>query len=118
MLALTRAVSPSLENCELEFRVREPIDVVRAAQQHRCYEACLESLGLRVISLPAEPDLADTGFLEDPAIVLYEGALVCGTGAESRRREADTIAQALAPFRELRCIRTPGNIEGGDVMHI
>ncbi|HWZ30342.1 MAG TPA: arginine deiminase family protein [Bryobacteraceae bacterium] len=117
-IALTRAVNPNLAQCELEFLERQPIDVPRAAQQHRNYEACLETLGVRVISLPAEPALPDSVFVEDPAIVLDEIAILCRTGAESRRKEAETIAAALAPFRELKCIREPATIEGGDVMRI
>jgi dimethylargininase len=118
MLALTRVVSPNLANCELEFLERQQIDAARAAAQHRCYEKCLESLGLHVISLPAEPDLPDSVFVEDPAIVLDEVAIMCRTGAESRRKEADSIAPAVAPFRELKRIRAPATLEGGDVMRI
>src|SRR5579872_146860 len=118
LTAVTRAVSPNLALCELEFLERQPIDAVRAAAQHHQYEECLESLGARVIALPAEPDLPDSVFVEDPAIVLDEFAVICRTGAESRRREADSIAQALAPFRELKRITAPATIEGGDVMRV
>jgi dimethylargininase len=116
LTAVTRAVSPNLALCELEFLERQPIDAVQAAAQHRQYETCLESLGVRVIALPAEPDLPDSVFVEDPAIVLDEFAVICRTGAESRRGEADSLAQALAPFRGLKRITAPATIEGGDVM--
>ncbi len=113
---MTRAVSPAIDRCELEFLERRPIDAERAAAQHRQYERCLESLGLHVVSLAAEPDLPDSVFVEDPAIVLDEIAIICRAGAESRRREAESLAEALAPYRELKRIVAPATIEGGDVM--
>jgi len=118
LTALTRAVSPNLARCELEFLERQPIDIPLASAQHRAYETCLESLGARIISLPPDPDLPDSVFVEDPAIVLDEIAILCRTGAESRRKEADSLAQVLAEFRELKWIREPGTIEGGDVMRV
>jgi dimethylargininase len=116
LVALTRGVSPNLSRCELEFLDRQPIDPVRAANQHRAYEDILESLGLRITSLPAEPDLPDSVFVEDPAIVLDEIAVICRPGAVSRRPESASIAAALESFRELKRIEAPGTIEGGDVM--
>ena len=118
LTALTRAVSPRLAHCELEFLDRVPIDVPAAARQHRAYEACLESLGTRVISLPPDPALPDSVFVEDTAIVLDEIAIICRSGVESRRKEIDSIAPALAPFRDLKYIHYPGTVEGGDIMRI
>jgi dimethylargininase len=115
LTALTRGVSPALNACELEYLAREPIDVEKAREQHRQYELCLAELGARVISLPAG-DFPDGVFVEDPAIVLDEVAVMCLMGAESRRKESASIAEALARFRELRWIREPGTLEGGDVM--
>lgn len=57
-------------------------------------------------------------FVEDPAIVLDEVAVISRPGAESRRGETESIAQALAPFRELRSIQAPATLEGGDVVHV
>jgi dimethylargininase len=116
--ALTRQVSPTFAACELTFLDREPIDVSKAIEQHRAYEACLRELGAQVISLPTDSDFPDGVFVEDPAIVLDEIAIITRPGAESRRGETESIAQALAPFRELRHLREPATLEGGDVVHI
>lgn len=116
--ALTRQVSPTFASCELTFLDRQPIDVPKAREQHRAYEACLTELGAKVISLPADPQFPDGVFVEDPAIVLDEVAVITRPGAESRRGETERIAQALAPFRELRYIQAPGTLEGGDVVHV
>jgi dimethylargininase len=55
-------------------------------------------------------------FVEDPALVLDEIAVIFPLGTASRRPEAATIAAALEPFRKLAHVRLPGTIEGGDVL--
>jgi dimethylargininase len=116
LTAITRAVSPSMEACELTYLEREPIDIARARQQHRAYEACLAELGVQVIALPAEPDYPDAVFVEDTAVVLDEIAIMTRPGAASRRGESETVERALAPYRELRRLREPATLDGGDVM--
>lgn len=118
LTAITRAVSPAMANCELEFLERQPIDIARAEQQHREYERCLGDLGARVIALPAEPALPDSVFVEDPALVLDEVAVITRLGAASRREETLTLAAALAQFRPLRYLAEPATLEGGDVMRV
>lgn len=118
LTALTRAVSPAMTNCELTFMPRQKIDLAKARRQHRAYEELLESLGARVISLPAEPTLPDSMFVEDPAIVLDEVAVIFPLGTASRRAEAESIAQALSRFREPKYITLPGTLEGGDILRI
>jgi dimethylargininase len=116
--ALTRQVSSTFAACELTFLERQPIDIVKAMEQHRAYETCLKELGAQVISLPADVSHPDGVFVEDPAIVLDEIAIITRPGAASRRGETESIAQALAPFRELRYIREPATLEGGDVIRV
>ena len=118
LTAITRAVSPAIVNCELSFVDRKPIDLAIAQEQHHAYEKLLGKLGVRVISLPAEPDLPDSMFVEDPAIVLDELAVILPLGTETRRREAPSLAQALAAFRKLEYVSLPGTLEGGDVLRI
>ena len=90
----------------------------KARAQHRAYEELLGKLGARVISLPEEPDLPDSMFVEDPAVVLDEVAVICPLGTETRRKESSTIATALERFRKLAYIKLPGTIEGGDVLRV
>src|SRR6266705_4967156 len=118
LTAITRAVSPAIVNCELSFLDRKPINLMRAREQHHSYEKLLESLGARLVSLPAEPDLPNCMFVEDPAIVLDELAVILPLGTETRRREAASLGQALAKFRKLEHITLPGTLEGGDVLRI
>jgi len=118
LTAITRAVSPGIVQCELSFIARKPIGLARAREQHRAYETLLKQLGARVISLPAEPGLPDSMFVEDPAIVLDEVAVILPLGTASRRPEAAALAQALAKFRTLEYLALPGTLEGGDVLRI
>jgi len=118
LTAITRAVSPAIVNCELSFIDRKPIDLAAAQQQHHAYEILLGKLGARVISLPVEPDLPDSIFVEDPAIVLDELAVILPLGTETRRREAPSLAGALVKFRKLEYVSLPGTLEGGDVLRI
>ncbi len=118
LIALTRGVSPTLGDCELQELARQPIDIALAISQHRAYEQCLAELGARVISLPADARFPDGVFVEDPAVVLDEIAILTRMGAESRRGESDSIAAALEPFRPLRRIVKPATLEGGDVMRV
>src|SRR6184192_2510216 len=101
LTAITRAVSPAIVHCELSFIDRKPIDLARAREQHQAYEVLLAKLGSRVISLPPEPDLPDSMFVEDPAIVLDEIAVILPLGTESRRGEAPSLAKELSKYRKL-----------------
>ncbi len=115
-IAITRAVSRAIIQCELTHLARTPIDVERARRQHAQYESALKDLGLAVLSLPEQPELADSVFVEDTALVLDECAILLRPGADSRRPETETIAQALAPYRRLHRIQAPGRIDGGDIL--
>lgn len=116
LTAITRKVSSALANCELSFIERKPIDIQKARAQHHAYEELLRKLGAQVISLPEEAELPDSMFVEDPAVVLAEVAVICPLGTESRRKEAVTIAAALEKFRKLAYVKLPGTLEGGDVL--
>jgi dimethylargininase len=82
------------------------------------YEQLLERAGARVVSLAAEPELPDSMFVEDPAIVLDELAVIFPLGTQSRRAEAESVAKALSRFRRLEYVKLPGLLEGGDVLRI
>ncbi len=118
LIAITRKVSDSISQCELTHVDRQPIDLSLARAQHRAYEQCLTELGCKVRSLPAEPDLADSVFVEDTAVVLDELAVILRPGADSRKAETDSIARTLSPFRKINYMLEPGTLDGGDVLRI
>lgn len=116
LIALTRAISPRLAECELTHVDRTPISVARAEGQHAAYEATLRALGCDVRRVAPAPDHADSVFIEDTAVVLDEIAVITRPGADSRRRETVAVAEALAPLRPLARIEAPGTLDGGDVL--
>jgi N-Dimethylarginine dimethylaminohydrolase len=117
-IAVTREVSPALGDCELSYVSREPIDVARAGVQHRDYQRALEILGCRLLTLPAEPGLPDSVFVEDVAIVLDEVAVLTRPGALSRRPEVASVAELLRDYRPVLAIAAPGTLDGGDVLRV
>jgi dimethylargininase len=118
LTAITRAVSPSIASCELTFVTRSSIDLAKAQTQHSAYEELLRELGAEVISLPAEPALPDSMFVEDPAIVVDEVAIICSLGTPARRGEASSLERVLRRFRATAEIMLPGTLEGGDVLRV
>src|SRR5512133_1810858 len=118
LVAVTRKVSPAIGRCELTHLDRTPIDAGVAMQQHERYEEALTALGYEVRGLEAEPDLPDSVFVEDAAIVLDEVAVITRPGAESRRPETTSIAAALREHRPLAEITEPATLDGGDVLRI
>ncbi len=115
-LAITREVSRSIIHCELTHLSRVPIDVARAREQHEQYRAALRGLGLEVVCLPEEPNLPDSVFVEDAAIVLDEVAVLTNPGADSRKPEVESATRALAPYRRLLRVTPPAALDGGDVL--
>ena len=107
-----------MARCELTHLARVPIDLDKATAQHQAYEQALTGLGCTIVSLPADPTLPDSVFVEDVAIVLDEIAVVTRPGAESRRAETGTIAPVLSRYRRVSFIAPPGTLDGGDVLRV
>lgn len=105
-----------MEGCELTHLDRAPIDMIRLKDQHSKYVTLLRALGCHVVELAAEPGLPDGVFVEDPAIILDELAIITRPGAASRRPETASITEALRPYRSLFHITSPGTLDGGDVI--
>ena len=116
MIALTREVSPRIAECQLTHVARTPIDPARARDEHEAYERTLRALGCEVRRIAAAPDLPDSVFVEDTAIVLDELAILCRPGTVSRRGETPAVGEALRSLRPLVAIVSPGTVDGGDVL--
>ena len=116
--AIVREVPDSFTQCVTSFIGDEPIDVSLARKQHKAYCETLEHLGLKLISLTADNSLPDCCFVEDTAIVLEELAIITRPGVSSRVAETLEMKRALEPIKRLYSIKSPGTIEGGDVLRI
>jgi dimethylargininase len=117
-LAITRCISPAMARCELTHVERSAIDLVQAEHQHRQYQQALRALGCEVVELPAEPDLPDSVFVEDVAVVLDEVAVITRPGADSRRAESASVARVLTSYRPLVHLTAPATLDGGDVLRL
>ncbi len=116
LIAATREVSRAINRCELTHLTREVIDVDRARAQHHAYERALEEAGCTIVRVEAAPELPDSVFVEDAAVVLSEVAIIMRPGARQRRAETPAVAELLGRYRPLRFIEAPGTIDGGDVL--
>jgi dimethylargininase len=117
-MAITRAVSATINDCELTHVARIPIEVETARKQHRAYEDCLTSLGCEVRRIPADDRYPDAVFIEDTAIVLDEVAILTRPGAVSRRGELDAVDDLLRDYRTVVRIDEPATLDGGDVLQL
>ena len=115
-IAITRTVSPRLNDCEITHIERTPIDLEVARAQHHEYVHALKKLGCTVVELPAEADLPDSVFVEDTAFILPEVAVITRPGADSRKPETQSITRLLSSYLRLVHVREPATLDGGDVL--
>jgi dimethylargininase len=80
------------------------------------YVAALEAAGVCVETLPPLDHFPDSIFMEDPALVFPEGAIVLRPGAPSRFGEAAAIAPVLERRFPTVLDLAEGFAEGGDVL--
>ena len=91
-------------------------DLATALQQHSAYCATLERCGLTLTRLPVDDEFPDSTFVEDPAVLTANLAVLTRPGAPSRQGEVAGIAAALAPFyARIARIESPGTVDGGDI---
>ena len=117
-VAITRAVPTSLPHCELTYQTRVPIDLELARAQHAAYRDALVRHGYHVVELPEAPDLPDSVFVEDVAVIFDELAVITRPGAPSRRPEVPSVSAALQEYRTVHEITAPGTLDGGDVLQL
>jgi dimethylargininase len=95
-----------------------PPDLERALVQHRAYCEALETAGLNLIRLPADPSHPDGPFVEDTAVVVPETAVITRLGAPERRGEEVAVERVLESYRRIERIEAPAALDGGDVLRL
>lgn len=116
LMALTREVSRSIQQCALTHLARQPIDLERARAQHTAYEWALVDAGCTVRRLDTTDALPDSVFIEDVAVVCDDVAIVTRPGAEARRPETTAVGEWLSRVRPVHFIEAPATLDGGDVL--
>ncbi len=92
-------------------------DYAKVLAEHAAYIVALEDAGVTVEVLPALEAYPDSMFVEDPALVFHEGAIVMRPGAASRFGEAAEIAPVLKKrFSRVLDLAAPGFADGGDIL--
>lgn len=85
--------------------------------EHQAYITAMREAGVNVTILPALEAFPDSIFVEDPALVFPEGAIILRPGASTRMGEADEIAPILrGKFDTVLDLPMPGHADGGDVL--
>ncbi|MEO6103462.1 MAG: arginine deiminase family protein [Pseudoxanthomonas sp.] len=86
-------------------------------QEHQAYVAALRAAGVEVTVLPPLEAFPDSVFVEDPALVFAEGAILLRPGAPARAGEAAEICPTLREiFGTVLELPAPGFVDGGDVL--
>src|SRR6187402_574734 len=86
------------------------------AAEHRAYAAALGEAGVAVDLLPALNGYPDSVFVEDPALVFPEGAILLRPGAATRIGEVPHLEAALARHFDAVLRIDTGHADGGDVL--
>lgn len=84
--------------------------------EHQTYVAALQAAGLHVTVLGELEQHPDSVFVEDPALVFSQAALVLRPGASSRRAEAEELTPALAARFPSVLHLSEGHADGGDIL--
>lgn len=114
--AIVRKPSASVV-CGLRANDNGDPDYSRLKLEHEAYVTALESLGIEVTVLPELADFPDSVFVEDPALVFTEGAILLRSGAASRQGETNEISPILKDlFDTVLELPQPGHADGGDIL--
>lgn len=97
--------------------VEETIDLDLARVQWKNYVEALKETGVRVTTLPADEKFPDCVFVEDPAVIIGDHALLTKPGDPSRADEIVRMKPMLKAFGLIVMeIKDPNaKIDGGDV---
>lgn len=86
-------------------------------REHDAYVAALRAAGVEVTVLPPLEAFPDSVFVEDPALVFSEGAILLRPGAAARAGEVAEIGPALRGiFDTVLELPASGFADGGDVL--
>lgn len=86
------------------------------AKLHDEYISALETAGLSVTTLPPLPAFPDSVFIEDPALVFDDVAILLKPGAIEREAEAAELAPHLRRHFSRVLFLPEGHVDGGDVL--
>jgi len=115
--AIVRAPAPSVVHGLRSDASPDP-DFEKLRAEHQAYVSALQNAGLQVDLLPPLDAFPDSIFVEDPAFVVPQGAILVRPGAPSRLGERDHMRDALKRHfgRVQEELADGENADGGDVL--
>lgn len=113
--ALVRTPAPSVVN-GLRAGGQDDPDYAAVLAEHGAYVAALRAAGVSVEILPPLDAYPDSVFVEDPAFVIPEGAIVLNPGTPSRAGESAEITEALRRRFGAVSALDRGHADGGDIL--
>lgn len=119
--ALVRTPGHSIINGIDDYADLGRPDYERALAQHQAYVDLLSDRGVAVTVLAPLEAFPDSCFVEDPAVVAADFAVITNPARASRTPERGFIRPALEQFYSqdhIFEINAPGHLEGGDVMEV
>jgi dimethylargininase len=88
----------------------------KVLSEHAAYVEALRAAAVQVTILDPLEQFPDSVFVEDPALVFSDAAILLRPGASSREHEAEALSPVLAA-RFTRLLRLPhGHVDGGDIL--
>ncbi|MEO6581873.1 MAG: arginine deiminase family protein [Sphingomicrobium sp.] len=84
--------------------------------EHDAYVAALRAAGVEATILPPLEAFPDSMFVEDPALLFTQGAILLRPGTPSRAAEAAELAPTLRDLFEVVIELPSGFADGGDVL--
>ena len=99
---------------------KEPIDLKKARAQNRYYVDQLRRIVPKVIEIEPDARYPDMVFVEDPAVVLMDKAVICKIGHPNRQGESIRMKEVLENMNvetyDLRKMDPRATMDGGDVL--
>lgn len=94
-------------------------DYEKLLEQHQGYIEALKKCNVDVHYLKESEAFPDSTFVEDTAVLTSSFAVITNPGAETRNGEKDLMEPELEKFYTKKYyIKSPGTVEGGDVLQI
>jgi dimethylargininase len=118
-VALVRVPSPRLADGIVTHIGRRQVDTELAMRQHSDYCTALTDAGWRVEYVESAPELPDSVFVEDTAVIVEDVAVLTHMGAPERRPEVTGTELAVEALGlAIERIQPPATLDGGDVLQV
>lgn len=105
----------------LKLNYLEAPNFNKAILDYENFVSLLKSFDIELYYLPKDKSTSlDSIYTHDPCVISNNGVIICNMGKKSRLPESDTIEKFFNSMRIpiLGKIKTPGILEGGDVVWI